>query len=295
MFIFDEDEVIKNFCKIDDLTLKFKEFEASFWLFAPDSKPGKKPKLTDSEIITILVLYHESGYKTFKDFYKRFVLKALKSYFPNLVSYDWFLTLMQRVLMQVMGLIHLLCINANRSGIYYVDATKLPVCHNLRAKRNKVFEGIARSGKTSMGWFFGLKLHLVCNEIGELVAFKITTGNVADNNHDTLKFLFKSIKGKVFGDKGYLTKLKEYFLDNGLNVIAKFKDKMYKKLKDKVMSSEDFLFANKRGVIETIFDVLKNNCDIWHTRHRSPVNAIIHLVAGLIAYQLRDNKPSIIL
>jgi len=295
MFIFDEDEVIKSFCKIDDLTLKFKEFEASFWLFAPNSKPTRKPKLTDSEIITILVLYHESGYKTFKDFYKRFVLKALKSYFPNLVSYDWFLTLMQRVLMQVMGLIHLLCIDANRSGIYYVDASKLPVCHNLRAKRNKVFEGIARSGKTSMGWFFGLKLHLVCNEIGELVAFKITTGNVADNNHDTLKFLFKSIKGKVFGDKGYLTKLKEYFLDNGLNVIAKFKDKMYKKLKDKVMSSEDFLFANKRGVIETIFDVLKNNCDIWHTRHRSPVNAIIHLVAGLIAYQLRDNKPSIIL
>jgi len=295
MFIFDEDEVIKNFCKIDDLTLKFKEFEASFWLFAPDSKPGKKPKLTDSEIITILVLYHESGYKTFKDFYKRFVLKALKSYFPNLVSYDWFLTLMQRVLMQVMGLIHLLCINANRSGIYYVDATKLPVCHNLRAKRNKVFEGIARSGKTSMGWFFGLKLHLVCNEIGELITFKITTGNVADNNHDTLKFLFKSIKGKVFGDKGYLTKLKEYFLDNGLNVIAKFKDKMYKKLKDKVMSSEDFLFSNKRGVIETIFDVLKNNCDIWHTRHRSPINAIIHLVSGLIAYQLRDNKPSILL
>ena len=295
MFIYDEDEVIKNFCKIDDLTLKFKEFEASFWLFAPDSKPGKKPKLTDSEIITILVLYHESGYKTFKDFYKRFVLKALKSYFPNLVSYDWFLTLMQRVLMQVMGLIHLLCINANRSGIYYVDATKLPVCHNLRAKRNKVFEGIARSGKTSMGWFFGLKLHLVCNEIGELITFKITTGNVADNNHDTLKFLFKSIKGKVFGDKGYLTKLKEYFLDNGLNVIAKFKDKMYKKLKDKVMSSEDFLFSNKRGVIETIFDVLKNNCDIWHTRHRSPINAIIHLVSGLIAYQLRDNKPSILL
>lgn len=295
MFIFDEDEVIKNFCKIDDLTLQFKEFEANFWLFAPDSKPRRKSKLTDSEIITILVLYHESGYKSFKDFYKRFVLKALKSYFPNLVSYDWFLTLMQGVLMQVMGLIHLLCMDANRNGVYYVDASKLPVCHNLRAKRNKVFEGIARSGKTSMGWFFGLKLHLVCNEIGELVAFKITTGNVADNNHDTLKFLFKSIKGKVFGDKGYLTKLKEYFLDNGLNVIAKFKDKMYKKLKDKVMSSEDFLFSNKRGLIETIFDVLKNNCDIWHTRHRSPVNAIIHLVAGLISYQLRDKKPSIVL
>lgn len=186
-------------------------------------------------------------------------------------------------------------LSAGRHGIYYVDASKLPVCHNRRAKRNKVFENIARSGKTSMGWFFGLKLHLVCNEVGEIAAFKITPGNVADNNHQTLKFLFKSIKGKVFGDKGYLTKLKEYFLERGLNVIAKYKDKMYKKVKNQVIDSDDFLFSNKRGMIETIFDILKNNCDIWHTRHRSPVNAIIHLVSGLIAYQLRDSKPNIII
>jgi hypothetical protein len=201
---------------------------------------------------------------------------------------------MRRVFMPLMGIIQILCLSAGRNGIYYVDASKLPVCHNLRAKRNKVFEGIARSGKTSMGWFFGLKLHLVCNEVGEIVAFKITSGNIADNNHETLKFLFKSIKGKVFGDKGYLTKLKEYFLDRGLNVIAKYKDKMYKKVKNQVIDATDFLISNKRGMIETIFDILKNNCDIWHTRHRSPVNSIIHLVSGLIAYQFRDAKPRII-
>jgi hypothetical protein len=113
-----------------------------------------------------------------------------------------------------------------------------------------------------MGWFFGLKLHLVCNELDEIVSFKITSGNVADNNHENLKFLFKSIQGKVFGDKGYLTKLKEYFLERGLNVIAKYKEKMYKKLKDNVVLAEDFLFASKRGVIETINDILKNNCDV---------------------------------
>jgi hypothetical protein len=294
MFIFDEDKVIETFCIIDDLLKEFKEFERQNYLFGTVSTPTRIPKLCDSEIITILTLYHQSGYKSFKDFYTRFVKKALIKYFPGIVTYDRFLTLMRRVFMPLMGIIQILCLSAGRNGIYYVDASKLPVCHNLRAKRNKVFEGIARSGKTSMGWFFGLKLHLVCNEVGEIVAFKITSGNIADNNHETLKFLFKSIKGKVFGDKGYLTKLKEYFLDRGLNVIAKYKDKMYKKVKNQVIDATDFLISNKRGMIETIFDILKNNCDIWHTRHRSPVNSIIHLVSGLIAYQFRDAKPRII-
>lgn len=295
MFIFDEDKVIEIFCKIDDMTIIFKDFEAKNCLFNSDYIPTRKPQLADSEIITILVLYHQSGYKTFKDFYTRFVLRALKSYFPKIVSYDRFLTLMKRVFMTIMGIIQFLCLNMSRNGLYFVDATKLPVCHNRRIKRNRVFDGIARSGKTSMGWFFGFKLHLVCNELGELVSFKITSGNIADNNHETLKFLFKSIQGKVFGDKGYLTKLKEYFLEKGLNVIARYKDKMYKKLKNNLAPKEDFLFASKRGIIETINDILKNNCDIWHTRHRSPVNAIIHLIAGLIAYQLRDKKPTIVL
>ena len=293
MFIFDEDKVIEIFCKLDDLMIEFKKFEAENCLFAFNHNPTRKPGLADSEIITILVLYHQSGYKTFKDFYTRFALKALKPYFPKIVSYDRFLTLMKRVFMSIMGIIQILCLSMGRNGIYFVDGTKLPVCHNRRAKRNKVFDGIARSGKTSMGWFFGLKLHLVCNELGELVAFKITSGNVADNNHETLKYLFKSIQGKVFGDKGYLTKLKEYFLERGLNVIAKYRDKMYKKIKNNVAPVEDFLFSSKRGVIETINDLLKNNCDIWHTRHRSPLNAIIHLIAGLIAYQLREVKPNI--
>ena len=101
--------------------------------------------------------------------------------------------------------------------------------------------------------------------------------------------------GKVFGDRGYLTKLKEHFLEKGLNVVAKYKDKMYKKLKDNVVLEEDSLFASKRGIIETINDLLKHNCDIWHSRHRSPVNAVIHLVAGLIAYQLRERKPKVII
>ena len=64
-----------------------------------------------------------------------------------------------------------------KTGIYYIDGTCLPVCHLKRSKRHKVFDGISEFGKTSVGWFFGLKLHLVINNEGQLIAFKITKGN----------------------------------------------------------------------------------------------------------------------
>jgi hypothetical protein len=200
---------------------------------------------------------------------------------------------MKRVLLCIMGLMKMLCLAAGRNGIYFVDATKLEVCDNHRIKQHKVFQDIAKSGKTRMGWFFGLKLHLVTNELSEIVAFKITTGNIADNNHDVLKQLFYRLEGKVFGDRGYLSKLFEDFVQKGLQIVAKLKTKTKKKIGTAVVDRADILFSNKRSIIETINDILKHSCDIWHTRHRSPINAIIHLVAGLISYQMKEDKPNI--
>lgn len=293
MFIYDEDKVIEIFCTIDDFCLEFEEFERKIRI--EDRKPTRVSRLSRSEIITILVLYHQSGYKTFKYFYTHFVKKALKNYFPDIVSYDHFLTLMQGVFMTVMALMYVLCKKAGHHGVYFVDATKLPVCDIHREKSHKVFANIATKGKTSTGWFFGLKLHLVINELGEIVVFKITPGNIADNNHEVLKSLFKGLKGKVFGDKGYLSKLFEFFVEKGLQIVAKVKTKTRKRKTTDVVDAFDMVLDRKRGFIETVNDVLKNNCDVWHTRHRSPVNAIIHLVSGLIAYQFRDRKPSIII
>lgn len=292
MFIFDEDKVIEKFCLVDDFCIEFAQLEAKA-IFPCFSYPKNTPNLSQSEIITILILYHQSDYKNFKAYYNKFVLKALKSYFLGLVSYSRFLTLMKRVLLCIMGLMKMLCLAAGRNGIYFVDATKLEVCDNHRIKQHKVFQDIAKSGKTSMGWFFGLKLHLVTNELSETVAFKITTGNIADNNHDVLKQLFYRLEGKVFGDRGYLSKLFEDFVQKGLQIVAKLKTKTKKKIGTAVVDRADILFSNKRSIIETINDILKHSCDIWHTRHRSPINAIIHLVAGLISYQMKEDKPNI--
>ena len=100
------------------------------------------------------------------------------------------------------------------------------MCHNRRKQKNKTFKNIARTGKTSSGCFFGFKLHAIINEKGQLVVFRITTGNVADNNGDLLQQLTQRLKGFFYGDKGYLTQLADKFKARGLEIITKYRKKM---------------------------------------------------------------------
>ncbi|MBK7526466.1 MAG: transposase [Sphingobacteriales bacterium] len=101
---------------------------------------------------------------------------------------------------------------SRKTGIYYIDAKALPVCDMLRAKQHKVFAQTASKGKSSMGWFFGFKLHLIVNHKGQIVDFALTTGQVADNSKDLLNKLLEKISGTLFGDIGYLTTLWNNFL-----------------------------------------------------------------------------------
>ena len=166
------------------------------------------------------------------------------------------------------------------TGTYLGDSTKLPVCHNKRIKRHKVFKGMARSGKSSMGWFFGFKLHLVINELGEIVRFRLTPGNVADNNGELLRQLFKGLEGECYLDKGYLTKLFGEFLEKGLKLITPIRDNM----KNQLVCIREKLNLRKRGIIETVNGMLKEMLDICHTRHRKPENFLANMMGGLVAY-----------
>lgn len=161
-------------------------------------------RLSLSEILTIIVHFHQSNHKTFKYYYLNYVCTQLRSDFPKLVSYSRFVELMGEVTTpMVMLLVSLL---GTPSTANYIDSTKLAVCHNRRIQRNKVFRGLAARGKTSMGWFYGFKLHLIVNEHGQLVSFFVTPGNVADNNIETVAKLAKNMHGKLFGDRGYISK-----------------------------------------------------------------------------------------
>ena len=247
----------------------------------------KKRKMTLSDIMTILIYFHHSGYRTFKKYYKE--CSDLKGAFDGNISYNRFIELIPQALVPLTIFMNLCCKN-KCTGYGFIDSTKIQVCHNLRIGRNKVFSGIAARGKTSTGWFYGFKLHLIINECGEIVSFALTPGNVADNSASVVTKLAKKCFGKLWGDRGYISKtlFKDLF-KKGIKLITKLK----KNMKNKLMEIEDKIGLSKRGIIESVNGILKETCQIEHSCHRSPTNFLANLISGLIAYCFLPKKPSL--
>jgi transposase len=160
---------------------------------------------------------------------------------------------------------------------------------NQRIHSHKVFVGLAGRGKTSTGWFFGFKLHLVVNDQGEILRFCLTPGNVDDRK--PVPHLAKKLFGKLFGDKGYISQplaqsLRDLF---DLQLITKLRRNM----KNQLMTWSDRILLRRRAIIETIIDQLKNISQIEHSRHRSVTNYFVNVLCGLIAYCRRPSKPSL--
>ena len=253
--------------------------------------PARMPQLSPSEILTILTYYHLSGYKCFQYYYERLVLGFMPTFFPKLVSYNRFIELIIAILPHTYLFAQFRTLSAQRSGLYIIDSKKLPVCHNLRIASNKVFKDFAARGKSSTGWFYGFKIHLVINHLGDIVNFQLTAGNVADNNINVLNNLLDNLQGICLGDKGYLTKFFEQFYEKGIKIVTKIRSNM----KNKLMPLRERLLLKKRNIIESVNDILMTVCNIEHTRHRNPYNATAHIFASLIAYSFLDNKPALIL
>lgn len=283
---FNENKLIEIFIFVDDFCKNLDQ-----WVKVNKISGCYLPKggLSVSEILTILIYYHHSGYKCFQYYYERMVLANLLDYFPDAVSYKRFLSYIPKCFNHLYLLGQAQSKMAKRTGVYFIDSKKLPVCHNKRIHSNKVFSGLAKRGKSSTGWFYGFKIHLVINELGEIVNFAITSANVTDNNAEVLKPMLKNLQGHCFGDKGYLNKLFEEFYISGLKLVTKIR----KNMKNKLMDLTDRMWLLKRAVIESVNDILMTVCDIDHTRHRSPVNALCHVFGGLIAYNFLDNKPAV--
>ena len=244
-------------------------------------------RLHISEVMTLLIHFHQSHYRHFKAYYTAYVQVHLRREFPVLVSYNRFVELMPTALVPLCG--YLQTQYGRCTGISFIDATSLTVCDNHRIHSHRVFDGLAKRGKTSMGWFYGFKLHVVVNDCGELLSCCLSAANV----HDTkpVPKLAASLFGKLFGDKGYISKklFETLFKATGLQLLTKLR----KNMRNALLSLDDKLLLRKRAIIEAIFDQLKNISQIEHTRHRSPLNFLVNLFAGLIAYCLQPKKPSL--
>jgi len=248
-------------------------------------------ELSLSEIMTICIYFHYSGYKTFKDYYTKHVLIHMKSDFRPLVSYNRFVELKAKTALPLALFVKLCCKN-KCTGIAIIDSFALPVCNNRRIHSHKVFHNLAKRGKTSMGWFYGFKVHFIINHNGEIVDFQITPGNVADNNNELLEKITQDLFGKLIGDKGYIinsTLFKKLYL-KGIHLITKIK----KNMKNILMPLVDKLLLRKRGTVESAIGILKDGFSIEHTRHRSSINFLSHVCSALVAYCFKPHKPSIV-
>lgn len=277
--------LVELYCHVDDFCQEWAKQQGKV-MTSRSGQRVREPGLSESEIMTIVIHFHQSGYRHFKDYYSDHVRAHLWGEFPQLVSYSRFVTLMQRVVLLLWAYAQACC--GTCSGISFVDSTALRVCTNRRINRHKVFAGLAARGQCSLGWFYGFKLHLVINECGEVLAFTLTPGNVDDRK--PLPHMVKGLFGKLFGDKGYLSQpLFETLLEQGLHLITGIRANM----KNRLMLMSDKLLLRKRYIIETINDQLKNQSQIEHSRHRSPVNFVVNVIAGLIAYIWQPKKPAI--
>jgi hypothetical protein len=277
--------LLELFCHVDDFCQQC-DAKHPKTLSSKTGQRLRQPGLSESEIMTIVIHFHQSGYRHFKQYYQHYVQQHLRGDFPELVSYSRFVTLMQRVVLLLWAYGQFCC--GTCTGISFIDSTSLKVCTNRRITRHKVFKGLAARGQCSLGWFYGFKLHLVINEYGEILAFTLTPGNV--NDIKPVPKLVNALFGKLFGDKGYLSQsLFQSLFQQGLQLITAVRSNM----KNRLVLLRDKLLLRKRYIIETINDQLKNQSQIEHSRHRSPTNFVVNVLAGLIAYMHQPKKPAI--
>lgn len=252
--------LVKLYASVDDFWKSFKQEWEKHLIESKKSKRGPESELSIQEMMTIVILFHQSGYRTFKHFYAH-VSSNLRKDFPNLISYSRFVYLMKNVFVPLFA--YLLHLRGELTGIAFIDSTSIKVCHNKRIYRNKVFRGLAKRGKTTSGWFYGFKIHLIVNDKGEILAFQVTPGNVSDVS--VVENLSKDIFGKLFGDKGYISsEIGKNLLNRGLELFTTVRSNM----KQKLMSLKDKILLRKRSIIETVNDQLKNISQVeqWNTQ-----------------------------
>ena len=164
--------LLELFCHVDDFWQRFRPRWEREMLQSGFRQRRRLGQLSVSEVMTVMIHFHQSRYRHFKAYYTQYVQEHLHREFPRLVSYERFVGLMPGALIPLCA--YLVNCYGPGTGVSFIDSTPIAVCHNRRIASHRVFAGIAQRGKTSVGWFFGFKLHLVVNDRGELLACQLT-------------------------------------------------------------------------------------------------------------------------
>ena len=288
-----EDKITGIFCIADDFCKYFSSELKKHQISDGKKHRNKSCKLSEAEVITILILFHSKGFRCLKHFYTQYVCTNMPHLSPQTVSYNRFVELQKSVVLHLTVFIKEVLLGTC-TGVAYVDSTPLRVCKHQRILIHKTFKGLAERGKCSMGWFFGFKLHLIINDCGEIFNFIFTPGNVDYREPLYTESFIENVKGKLCGDKGYIGKQLFEFLFmfmNGIQLVTKVKSNM----KNSMMSVADKIMLRKRALVESINDELKNIAQIEHSSHRSFTDFIPNALECDCAYCFFPKKPSIAL
>lgn len=278
-------DITALYCCLDDFVRLYEEWERH-QLIDTGRKRRREGKFSLSEMLLVMVLFHTDSFKNFKYFYIYGIGHKYRNCFAEIPTYERFVALQHRLFAPLSVLLHMLTTQNEKTGLYVVDSSALKVCHNKRIARHRVFDGLAERGKSTMGWFFGFKLHMIINHKGAIMGVHITPGNVDDRV--PLAKLTAGLKGILLADKGYISK--EWFeklWKKGLHILVGIR----KNMKNYLLPMFDKLLLRKRFIIETIFGILKQDMGLEHSRHRSPINALVHVLSCLVAYCFKTNKP----
>lgn len=275
------------FCIIDDF---FQKFEASYWEFLKHNNKRlrmRSSQLKISEIVFIAIWYKCSHFNNFKAFFLS--LKQNQSQlFRYLPCYQRMVHLISAHQLALHAL-HFALMKDCQSHYLWIDSTTLPVCKNQRIQRHKSLAAIATRGKSSMGWFFGCKLHLIMNQSGEIVRTALSNGHTADIK--MVEQLVKVLKAKLYADRGYISQeLKSRLKAQGTDLVTYHR----KNMKSVQLSTVDEYHLKQRNKIETLFSLLKGKYHLVTSKARSIEGYLAGIYASLCAYQLcHQNKPTI--
>lgn len=249
-----------------------------------DRPPLKKHNLGLAELASLAIFRFFTGHKNWKDFYQH-----VKTYhqrdFPRLPDYKNFLEAINKLsvlaILMLQGFMNIFNKITGENGLKFTDSTKLAVCQIKREFSHKVCKGLASKSKSTMGWFYGFRLHIICNELMQILKLKITTG--IGDERKILETMWSDIFGMIIADAGYVSKkLEKKALSLGKFFLTGTRANMRK-----IMTEAEHQLLKLRQLAETVFSVLKLRMGLETSLPRSPLGYFAHYIWCITAYQLK--------
>ena len=225
--------LIEIFCILDEFCKYFAPELKKHTLDTCGKRRRNRPCLmSDSEVMTILVLFHTMRQRDLKSFCLGYVCNHMRKEFPHRLSYNRFVERQAKVGLHLLLFLQT-CALGKCTGISIIDSTPLKSCNIKRAHSHRTMKGWAAKGKCTMGWFYGFKLHIVINDRGEIIQWMLTPGNVDDREPLKDKNFTQRLFGKIFADRGYISQelFESLFIDD-IHLVTKLKKNMKNSLMD---------------------------------------------------------------